>query len=61
MIAAIRRTILFIPIAIVLVCFGLSPTATALLPPPAPDGSYPGGNTAEGENALFHVNPAAGD
>jgi hypothetical protein len=29
-------------------CFGLSPTAQALLPPPPPDGGYPNGNTAEG-------------
>src|SRR6266487_5882078 len=43
-----------------LVCFGLSPTAKALLPPPAPDGGYPGGNTAEGINALHDVNTALG-
>jgi len=30
--------------------------AQALLPPPAPDGGYPGGNTAGGEGALFNVN-----
>ena len=38
-----------------LLCFGLSPTARALLPPPAPDGGYPGGNTAEGDNALHDL------
>jgi len=43
-----------------LLCFGLSPTAKALLPPPAPDGGYPGGNTAEGQNALQNVNTAVG-
>jgi hypothetical protein len=43
-----------------LLCFGLSPTAKALLPPPAPDGGYPGGNTAEGINALHDVNTAVG-
>jgi hypothetical protein len=43
-----------------LFCFGLSPTAKALLPPPAPDGGYPGGNTAEGINALHDVNTAVG-
>ena len=43
-----------------LLCFGLSPTAKALLPPPAPDGGYPGGNTAEGINALHDVNTALG-
>jgi uncharacterized coiled-coil protein SlyX len=40
-------------IALVLVCFGLSPTAQAVVP--APDGGYPGGNTAEGQNALFSL------
>src|SRR5438034_8216095 len=43
-----------------LLCFGLSPTAKALLPAPAPDGGYPGGNTAEGINALHDVNTALG-
>src|SRR5437762_4736509 len=43
-----------------LVCFGLSPTAKALLPAPPPDGGYPGGNTAEGFNALHNVNTAVG-
>jgi hypothetical protein len=31
-------------------CFALCPLAQALTPPP--DGGYPGGNTAEGQNAL---------
>jgi len=47
-------------ITITLLCFGLSPTAKALLPAPAPDGGYPGGNTAEGNNALHDVNTAVG-
>src|SRR5215469_8429466 len=38
-----------------LVCFGLSPTAQAVLPSPTPDGGYPGGNTAEGANALLNL------
>ena len=42
-------------ITITLLCFALLPTAKALLPPPAPDGGYPGGNTAEGTNALFNL------
>jgi uncharacterized coiled-coil protein SlyX len=33
----------------------LSLPAQALLPPPAPDGGYPGENTAEGEGALFNL------
>ena len=47
-------------ITITLLCFGLSPTAKALLPAPSPDGGYPGGNTAEGNNALHDVNTAVG-
>jgi hypothetical protein len=45
-----------IPVFLVaLVCFGLSPVAQALLPPPPPDGGYPGQNTAEGEDALLSL------
>jgi uncharacterized coiled-coil protein SlyX len=47
-------------IAVSFACFGLLPTAKALLPPPAPDGGYPGGNTAEGINALHDVNTGLG-
>ena len=36
-----------------LVCFGLFPRAQAVVP--APDGGYPGHNTAEGQNALFSL------
>src|SRR5437867_9396219 len=43
-----------------LLCFGLSPTAKALLPAPSPDGGYPGANTAEGVNALHDVNTSVG-
>src|SRR6266567_8278209 len=50
----------FLLVTLALVCFGLSPTAKALLPAPSPDGGYPGGNTAEGINALHDVNPAVG-
>jgi hypothetical protein len=41
-------------IPLVLACFVLSPTAQAQLSPP-PDGGYPGGNTAEGDDALFSL------
>src|SRR5258708_7750024 len=34
-------------------CFVLSPAAQAVSP--APDGGYPGGNTAEGQNALLSL------
>jgi hypothetical protein len=38
---------------IALTCFGLTPQAWAVVP--APDGGYPGGNTAEGQNALLSL------
>src|SRR5882757_5685032 len=47
------RSITFTKILLVLVFFALSSTAQAVLP--APDGGYPGGNTAEGQNALFNL------
>jgi hypothetical protein len=40
-------------VACVLACFALSPMAQAILP--APDGGYPGFNTAEGTDALFSL------
>ena len=40
-------------IALALLGFALSPTAQAVVP--APDGGYPGGNTAEGQNALLNL------
>src|SRR5258708_38962339 len=54
------KTIRPLFITLTLLCFGLSPTAKALLPAPSPDGGYPGGNTAEGNNALHDVNTAVG-
>src|SRR6267378_766598 len=45
----------FVLVPLALVCFGLSPTAKAQLPPPPPDGGYPGANTAEGDNALLSL------
>jgi hypothetical protein len=44
---------IFTTILLVLACFGLLPKAKAVVP--APDGGYPGGNTAEGQNALFSL------
>ena len=46
-----RLALLLIPL--VLACFALSPTARAVVP--APDGGYPGLNTAEGQSALFSL------
>jgi len=43
------------PVCLVaLACFGLLAATQAQLPPPAPDGGYPGVNTAEGTGALFN-------
>jgi len=42
-----------IRILIGIVCIGLLPRAHAVSP--APDGGYPGGNTAEGQNALLSL------
>ena len=47
----LRLAVLLIPI--VFACFALSPTAQAVSP--KPDGGYPGGNTAEGQSALFSL------
>ena len=47
--ASLLRGVLLI--ALMLASFALSQTARAVTP--APDGGYPGGNTAEGQNALF--------
>src|SRR6266550_3844166 len=47
---SIRRLLL---IPLVFVCFALSPRAQAVVP--APDGGYPGQNTAEGTQALFSL------
>jgi hypothetical protein len=48
-----RRALLLFPL--VLVSFGLGPAPNALGVSPAPDGGYPGGNTAEGDSALFSL------
>jgi hypothetical protein len=43
----------FLLVSLVLACFGLSPAAQAVSPPP--DGEYPSGNTAEGQAALLSL------
>ena len=45
----VRLSLLLIPLA----CFALLPQVRAVDPPP--DGGYPNGNTAEGEDALFRL------
>jgi len=47
-----RRSVLFL-IRILIASAAFLPTARALNPPP--DGGYPGGNTAEGQNALIRL------
>ena len=47
------RNITFTTIPLMIACFALSPKAQAVVP--APDGGYPGGNTAEGQNALLSL------
>ena len=53
-----NRNTIFTTILLVLACFALSPEGACSRPPP--DGGYPGGNTAEGDNALHDVNTAVG-
>ena len=40
-------------ILIGIICLGVLPQIPAVTP--APDGGYPNGNTAEGQNALLHL------
>jgi hypothetical protein len=49
----LKRTAPLLLIALVLLCFAFVFGAQAVVP--APDGGYPGGNTAEGQNALFSL------
>src|SRR6266540_1301036 len=44
-------------VVLVLTCFAISPMAQAVVP--APDGGYPGGNTAEGQAALLSLTTGA--
>jgi trimeric autotransporter adhesin len=48
-----KKGILSTFIIVALTCFGVLPKTQAVLPPP--DGGYPGGNTAEGQNALRNL------
>src|SRR5262249_40916521 len=53
-----KTTIRSILITVTLLTLGLVPITQAVSPPP--DGDYPGGNTAEGFNALFSLSPQDG-
>ena len=48
----LRRSVLLL-VSCLIGCFAISPNAQAVSPPP--DGDYPGGNTAEGADALFNL------
>src|SRR5689334_17952860 len=45
------KSILFTTLVLLIACLGFLPDVRAVTP--APDGGYPGGNTAEGHNALL--------
>jgi hypothetical protein len=48
------KTITQLVLLFVILCFAaVSPTIQAVVPPP--DGGYPNGNTAEGQNALLNL------
>jgi len=49
----LKRTAPVFLVGFLLACFGLLDGAQAVVPPP--DGGYPGGNTAEGQDALFSL------
>jgi endosialidase-like protein len=49
----LHKTIAVCLVSIGLSCFAILPVAHAVIP--APDGGYPGDNTAEGEDALFSL------
>lgn len=49
----VRRGFLFVPLAVGLACFVLSPAVFSVTP--APDGDYPNQNTAEGHDALLNL------
>jgi len=51
----------FLLIPLVLAWVAASPPARAQLPSPTPDGGYPNGNTAEGEDALFSLTTGFGN
>jgi hypothetical protein len=59
--ATAGRGFLLIPLALALAWFALAPTGQAQLPSPAPDGGYPGENTAEGDGALSSVTTGTGN
>jgi len=57
----LRSRFASILVALTLGAFALAPVPTAFGVVPAPDGGYPGGNTAEGDNALFNLTTGTGN
>src|SRR5213594_1506681 len=53
---SMRNSVLFL---LLLACIGVSSRVQAVSPPP--DGGYPGGNTAEGQAALFSLTTGTGN
>jgi hypothetical protein len=51
----LKTTTLPLLIALAFACFSLAPAPKAFAVSPAPDGGYPGNNTAEGTSALFSL------
>ena len=51
----LNKSIALFSITVALLHFGLLARVQAQQPSPPPDGGYPGGNTAEGDNALFSL------
>jgi hypothetical protein len=56
---AMKIRIPLVLIALSILCIGLLPTPKAFGVNPAPDGGYPGFNTAEGQNALLNLDTSA--
>ena len=54
-----KATPLFV-VSFVFACLAFSSAPNAFGVSPPPDGGYPGGNTAEGENALFRLSETDG-
>ena len=56
-----KTNIIYLAFALfALACFALLPAPKAFGVVPAPDGGYPGGNTAEGDDALFSLDTSQG-
>ena len=57
----LRSRFTLILVALTLGAFALASVPTAFGVVPAPDGGYPGGNTAEGDNALLSLTTGTGN